>query len=80
MRLFGFVLQLAVLASDGGSPPKTSTASVEITVRRNLQRPKFEPDRYETRVLETYPLGATLVTVVATDDDVTVRTTGERFE
>ena len=46
------LLQLKVLAEDGGSPPRSATATVSITVERNLAAPEFTPQRYETEILE----------------------------
>ena len=46
------LLQLKVLAEDGGSPPRSATATVSITVERNLAAPEFTPGRYETEILE----------------------------
>ena len=63
------VLQLKVLAYDGGSPPLSATATVHITVQRNLKAPVFAPNRYETEILETQPLADPIVTVTARDED-----------
>ena len=51
-RLMFDLLQLKVLAEDGGSPPRSATATVSITVERNLAAPEFTPQRYETEILE----------------------------
>ena len=48
------LLQLKVLAEDGGSPPRSATATVSITVERNLAAPEFTPGRYETEILEVW--------------------------
>ena len=61
--------QLKVRAEDGGTPPLSSTATVSITVNRNLNVPEFRPDRYEAEILETQPLGDPIVMVTANDKD-----------
>ena len=53
--------QLKVLAEDGGSPPNRATATVDIEVRRNLNKPKFNPERYEVEVAETMLVGGPVV-------------------
>lgn len=62
-----------MVAYDGGTPAKNSTATVAITVDRNLYAPVFSPDRYETTILETASPGDSIVTVLATDQDTSVR-------
>ena len=61
-----------MLAVDGGTPPRMSTATVEITVERNLNAPEFNPNKYEVEVLETQALGAEITKVEARDLDVNV--------
>lgn len=65
-------LQLRVEARDGGSPPRSATALVNINVQRNLHAPVFNPTRYEETILETTGLGVSLVRVLATDADTRV--------
>lgn len=62
-------LQLKVLAEDGGTPPNRATATVTIQVQRNLNKPKFNPERYEVEVLETMLVGDPVVKVTAEDAD-----------
>ena len=64
---------MRVLASDGGSPTLTATATVSIGITRNLFSPEFDQLLYEVTVLETQALGVGIVTVRATDDDTKVR-------
>ena len=58
-----------MLAQDGGNPPKTATATVVVTVQRNLFAPKFEPQRIDRDILETQPLGVAIADCNATDRD-----------
>ena len=51
-EIFPHSLQLGVLASDGGSPAKVATATVSITVERNLNTPEFTPTSYEVSIPE----------------------------
>lgn len=63
-------LQLRVLATDGGSPSLSSTATVRIQVIRNLHQPRFEPissSRWE--LPDKSPPGTLVGQVRATDDD-----------
>lgn len=62
-----------MVAYDGGTPSKSSTATVVITVDRNLYAPVFSPDRYETTILEIASPGDSIATVLATDQDTSVR-------
>ena len=61
--------QLRLLAEDGGSPRKTATTTVDITVTRNLLPPVFNPSTYIQSIIENYPVGSEIVTVSATDSD-----------
>ncbi|RUS85645.1 hypothetical protein EGW08_006591, partial [Elysia chlorotica] len=66
---FETTYKVRVLASDGGSPTLTATATVSIGITRNLFSPEFEQLLYEVTVLETQALSVAIVTVRATDDD-----------
>ncbi|XP_052689553.1 protocadherin Fat 4-like [Crassostrea angulata] len=61
--------KLRLLAEDGGSPRKTATTTIDITVRRNIVPPQFNPTAYNATILENYPVGSEIVTVSATDSD-----------
>ena len=61
--------QVRIVASDGGDPTKTATATVQINVQRNLFAPKFQPQRIDRDILETHPLGEAIANVNATDQD-----------
>jgi len=61
-----------VQAKDGGSPPRTDTAVVHVTVDRNLNKPVFDPQSYVSHVSETLQLGSVIATVAAKDADLRV--------
>ena len=69
LHILLFQFQLGILATDGGTPPKSTTATVEITVVRNLNAPEFNPSRYEIEILENQLLGENIATIVASDVD-----------
>ncbi|KAJ8866707.1 hypothetical protein PR048_032568 [Dryococelus australis] len=59
-----------VVATDGGKPPKSATASVIITIQDvNDNDPVFEPNIYEAVVAEDDPPGTPVVSVTASDKD-----------
>lgn len=59
-----------MLATDGGTPAKTATASVIITVQDiNDNDPIFSPKQYDATVAEDDPPGTPVTTVTATDVD-----------
>ena len=68
------LLQLRIEARDGGTPPRSATALVNINVQRNLVRPVFQQSSYETTILETQSLGINILRVIATDADTKVST------
>ena len=57
---------------DGGTPAKVATATVLVTIKRNLFAPKFEPLRIDKNILESQLLGVTIATVNAKDKDTKV--------
>lgn len=66
--------QLRVLAKDGGSPPQSATAIVEVNVERNLFDPKFTAaGTIRASVAEIAPAGTSVWQLTATDSDVSVR-------
>ena len=67
------LFQGRVKAQDGGSPPRSATATVKINILRNLNAPSFASLNYNRTILETAALNDVLVTVVATDSDRRVR-------
>lgn len=59
-----------VIATDGGAPPKSATASVALTVQDvNDNDPRFDPNQYEANLAEDEPPGTPVVTVIASDPD-----------
>ncbi|XP_035826841.1 protocadherin Fat 4, partial [Aplysia californica] len=58
-----------VVARDGGSPARSATAVVSITVIRNLFDPEFVRPSYEETILETRVIGSSILQVQATDSD-----------
>ncbi|KAL0891925.1 hypothetical protein ABMA27_015170 [Loxostege sticticalis] len=62
--------QLQVTATDGGTPPRSATASVVVVVQDvNDNDPVFAPAQYDVEIAEDEPPGTPLVTVTATDAD-----------
>ena len=72
LLLRGCFVQLEVVASDGGTPARSSTATVDVTVRRNLHKPQFAPNRYESDLLETQALGEPLLRVTTINTNVII--------
>lgn len=65
--------QLRILAQDGGTPPQTATAIVQIDVQRNLFNPKFTASgTIRGSVPEIAPAGTKIWNLTATDSDVSV--------
>ncbi|KAM5212297.1 uncharacterized protein RBU33_004988 [Hipposideros larvatus] len=63
-------LSLILTALDGGSPPRSGTASVRVVVVDiNDNSPEFEQPFYEVKILENSVLGSPVVTVSAWDLD-----------
>lgn len=56
---------LVISVRDSGEPPRETVVTITVQM---MQHPKFEQSQYTTTVSETEPVGATLLTVVATDD------------
>jgi hypothetical protein len=62
---------LKVTAIDRGTPPKTGTGSVSITITDvNNKIPQFNPNQRSVRVAENSPLGTIFDTYPALDTDV----------
>ncbi|XP_006891282.1 PREDICTED: protocadherin beta-3 [Elephantulus edwardii] len=61
---------LTLTALDGGSPPRSGTAQINVLVLDiNDNAPEFSQSLYEAQVLENSPLNSVIVTVSATDLD-----------
>jgi len=63
-----------VLAQDGGTPRLSATATVYISVERNLNTPIWQQQNYSRTVNEIQELGVTLFNLQALDADVQVGT------
>ena len=61
--------QLRILAQDGGSPAKSDTTVVTISVIRNLFGPQFADDSVFATVTENQVIGDTFQQVTCTDAD-----------
>ncbi|RWS15474.1 hypothetical protein B4U79_12965 [Dinothrombium tinctorium] len=69
-REFMDVHYLRITASDSGIPQKTGTTTLQINViDENDHSPIFEQAYYETRIRESIPVGTTVITVRASDQD-----------
>jgi hypothetical protein len=66
------VLQIRVRAYDNGTPAKSHVALVIVAVNRNLNAPEFTGDDQTVDILYTQPLGQTIATVTAEDEDALV--------
>ncbi|XP_027765827.1 protocadherin beta-15-like, partial [Empidonax traillii] len=63
-------MDFSVIAVDGGSPPRSGTTQIHITVLdANDNAPVFTQDRYTGQVLENTPEGSVVLSVLAADLD-----------
>ncbi|XP_036060657.1 protocadherin beta-18-like isoform X2 [Onychomys torridus] len=63
-------LRLTLTAVDGGSPPRSGTATIHILVMDiNDNAPQFSQELYQTQAPENSPVGLPVVTVSAEDVD-----------
>ncbi|KAK3089813.1 hypothetical protein FSP39_006721 [Pinctada imbricata] len=62
---------LRVIAYDTLVPAQQATADVVISVARNVNPPIFTQQNYQRTVTENYALGIPIISVMATDRDVT---------
>uniref|UniRef100_A0A8C9KAM7 Protocadherin beta 13 n=1 Tax=Panthera tigris altaica TaxID=74533 RepID=A0A8C9KAM7_PANTA len=66
-------LRLTLTAQDGGSPPRSGIAQINIeVVDINDNAPEFEQSLYRVKIPEDSPIGFLIVTVSATDADIGV--------
>ncbi|XP_034545027.1 protocadherin alpha-8-like isoform X16 [Notolabrus celidotus] len=64
------VIKLTLTAVDGGTPPKSGTSQIIISVLDvNDNVPIFTKSLYKTSITENVPLGASVITITATDAD-----------
>lgn len=61
------------MAVDGGSPPLSASALVDITVTRNLRDPEFREDTVRVSIPDNSPPGVAVTSVEAVDQDRSVR-------
>ncbi|XP_023246804.1 protocadherin-like wing polarity protein stan [Copidosoma floridanum] len=60
-----------VLAVDDSFPPRTGTTTLQINVRdANDHSPNFESPEYEASVHESVPVGTSVISIKATDQDI----------
>ena len=64
--------KVRIIAKDQGSPPRSATAIVYVTVLRNFFAPTWEPSSYSLRILETQAPGVEFSKVSARDRDQSV--------
>lgn len=64
-----FVYKMGVIAQDKGIPEKQDNIMVTVNVRRNPNPPKFNESSYEAWINENKPIGTSVITVAAVDED-----------
>lgn len=62
-------LQLRIMAVDGGTPARSATATVGITVIRNLNSPKFDQSSVRVSIPDNSAPGIAITKVTAKDAD-----------
>ncbi|XP_027766650.1 protocadherin beta-5-like, partial [Empidonax traillii] len=63
-------MDFSLIAVDGGSPPRSGTTQIHITVLdANDNAPVFTQKEYDVKVLENVPEGSVVLSVLATDRD-----------
>lgn len=65
-------LQLEIVSYDSTTPSARGSTTMAVTVRRNENKPIFTQTAYEMTINSTYPLGYTIVSVLAADKDQSV--------
>uniref|UniRef100_A0A674DR56 Protocadherin alpha-C2-like n=1 Tax=Salmo trutta TaxID=8032 RepID=A0A674DR56_SALTR len=64
------VIQLTLTAVDGGKPPRSGTSQIIVNVKDvNDNIPIFKKPLYKARIPENTPIGASVITVQASDAD-----------
>ena len=61
--------QILVEAFDDAYPENVVSEIVRVTVQRNANPPKFVQRSYTQGISETFPIGGSVLTVVANDED-----------
>ena len=57
---------------DGGNPRLSDISVVVVSVNRNLFPPVFSPRQYSANILESQPIGVSILQITANDADTTV--------
>lgn len=64
------IFTLIAFAEDGGSPARTSTATVYMNVKDvNDNTPLFDPMSFSAEIFEGVSIGSSVIQVAATDSD-----------
>lgn len=71
--LHWYNLQVRVLASDNGLPPRTAYALVYIYIQHNFRAPTWPQNSYNTSIPEIQALGTNFLTIIASDLDSQVK-------
>ncbi len=56
-------------ASDDGVPPRENITTVQITVNRNLNCPRWRQNSVTANIMETHDIGSLVARVEASDQD-----------
>ena len=67
--VFFILFQLGVVVYDIAYPEDRDATNVTITVDRNPSPPVFNPQQYSRTINESYPIGLSLVQLIASDPD-----------
>lgn len=59
--------KVSVIVYDDANPENVGRGNLTVNVRRNEQGPRFDRTDYSENVLETIPIGTTVVTLKAED-------------
>ena len=70
---------MTIIAYDSENVDAYATANVTIAVKRNENSPKFNTN-FEETLLETVPIGQSVLTLLATDDDQVIHIRQVPFE
>lgn len=65
-------LQIRVQARDLGNPARYGYKVCNVGVQQNFQAPFFVNNSYTATIRETFPLGDTILTTTAQDNDLAV--------
>ena len=63
---------MTVQASDGGVPPRSHEVTVTVTIEIDKNMPEFKQAGYAAEMTEDQSVGSTVITVSASDEDVSV--------